>query len=314
MIPGSISKITESVVNTASTITVKTDVVHLNGPGTILTINPGMGTEQGQLLMLTCNSAVILGVGGNISTGLREGATFRFLPVQLSLYKTTMMIYSKFYKYWIVVAGAGETAAGAVNLWKFEEASGNIAYDSAGPGHGTISGGVTQNFPGAIPFSKAYGFDGITGKILVDVPLPPIGASMTVWVKTSSAAQQPIFSTRRMEGEATNSHVYLGTNAGKILVSTDLSISSGIGLVNDGEWHHIALVFFGATCVMYIDGKYDATVFVAGRGSIGPKGSIAWDGKNNEFWQGALDELAIWPFALDSPTVNKLYEAGTGAL
>lgn len=71
MIPGSISKMTDSVVPSASAITAKTDVVRVTGTTTVNTINPGLGTAQGQFLVLIpVDGSVTLGTSGNILVGI----------------------------------------------------------------------------------------------------------------------------------------------------------------------------------------------------------------------------------------------------
>lgn len=72
MIPGSISKVSEGQVNCADRIKVYNDFVHVFGTGTINWISPGLGTAQGQFLMLVPRDGDInLGTNGNISGGMK---------------------------------------------------------------------------------------------------------------------------------------------------------------------------------------------------------------------------------------------------
>jgi len=70
MIPGSVSKLTESVVPFAATFKAKTDIVHIAGAGTVVNIIPGLGNGQSQFLILNSNAATVLGTAGNIAVGL----------------------------------------------------------------------------------------------------------------------------------------------------------------------------------------------------------------------------------------------------
>lgn len=71
MIPGSVSKLTEAAVASAATITAKADLVRVSGSTTINTIIPGLGTAQGQFLILVpTDGAVTLGTSGNILVGI----------------------------------------------------------------------------------------------------------------------------------------------------------------------------------------------------------------------------------------------------
>lgn len=71
MIPGSVSKLTESTVASAATIKVKTDIVKVTGAVAVNTILPGLGTRQSQFLILIPTSgALTIGTSGNILVGL----------------------------------------------------------------------------------------------------------------------------------------------------------------------------------------------------------------------------------------------------
>lgn len=71
MIPGPVSKLTETTVASAATIDAKSDVVRLTGTTTVNTIRPGLGTAQGQFLVLVpVDGAVTLGTSGNVLVGI----------------------------------------------------------------------------------------------------------------------------------------------------------------------------------------------------------------------------------------------------
>lgn len=70
MIPGTQSKVTESVVASATSITVKTDVVRITGSTTINTIlSPLMGSGM-MVILIPVDGAVALGTSGNILVGI----------------------------------------------------------------------------------------------------------------------------------------------------------------------------------------------------------------------------------------------------
>jgi hypothetical protein len=71
MIPGTVSRLTESTIASAATITVKTDVVKVTGSTAVNTILPGLGTAQSQfLILIPVTGALTLGTSGNILVGL----------------------------------------------------------------------------------------------------------------------------------------------------------------------------------------------------------------------------------------------------
>jgi hypothetical protein len=93
MIPGSTTKLTESVVAVNTVINPKTDVIIVTGgAGTIQTITPnfGGGVASG-ILFLIPQSAHILGTSGNIAVGLT-----------LTINRVTTLVYSKISNKWYI--------------------------------------------------------------------------------------------------------------------------------------------------------------------------------------------------------------------
>jgi hypothetical protein len=77
MIPGSVSKMTESTLASAPTISPKTDIVKITGSTQINQIIPALGTSQSQfLVLLPVNGSITLGTSGNIAVGI-TAAQFR---------------------------------------------------------------------------------------------------------------------------------------------------------------------------------------------------------------------------------------------
>ena len=72
MIPGTVSKMSESTVASAATIEANTDIVLVTGTTAINTINPGLGNFPSQFLVLIPTNAagVTLGTSGNINVGI----------------------------------------------------------------------------------------------------------------------------------------------------------------------------------------------------------------------------------------------------
>ena len=71
MIPGMTSKLSESTVASAASISAKTDVILVTGTAQINTISPNYGGGFGGMLILVpVNGSVILGTSGNILVGI----------------------------------------------------------------------------------------------------------------------------------------------------------------------------------------------------------------------------------------------------
>jgi hypothetical protein len=71
MIPGTTSKLSESTVASAASISAKTDIVKVTGSTTINTIIPNFGGGfSGLLILIPVDGAITLGTSGNINVGL----------------------------------------------------------------------------------------------------------------------------------------------------------------------------------------------------------------------------------------------------
>jgi len=92
MIPGTVSKLSEGALQSASKIYPKTDVVLLAGSTTINTIVPALGGRQSQLLILIPISAPItLGTSDNI-----------YLGATIPLHRAAFLVYSRAAGGWAV--------------------------------------------------------------------------------------------------------------------------------------------------------------------------------------------------------------------
>lgn len=71
MIPGTVSKLSETTVPSAASIEANADVVKVTGSTQINTIQPGLGPGQSQFLVLVpIDGAITLGTSGNILVGI----------------------------------------------------------------------------------------------------------------------------------------------------------------------------------------------------------------------------------------------------
>lgn len=72
MIPGTMSKLTESVVASAASITVKTDVVRVTGSTQINTILSPLQDSPGgtMVILIPTAGSIVLGTSGNILVGI----------------------------------------------------------------------------------------------------------------------------------------------------------------------------------------------------------------------------------------------------
>jgi len=78
--------------------------------------------------------------------------------------------------------------------------------------------------------------------------------------------------------------------------------------VNDGKWHHVAIVY-GGTIYLYVDGKLDNSIEFGIIDSTNEFPVLI--GENAEerghYWNGLIDDVRIWSYALSSEEVRMLY-------
>ena len=96
MIPGSISKLSESSVASADTITAKSDIVYVTGNVQVNTIRPGLGSAQSQFLILVPVTAggITLGTTGNVLVGIAAAVN-----------RSVFMVWSKQLQKWLINSG-----------------------------------------------------------------------------------------------------------------------------------------------------------------------------------------------------------------
>ena len=95
-------------------------------------------------------------------------------------------------------------------------------------------------------------------------------------------------------------------------VPGDIGVHSGIRgkkNINDGRWHHVAGVYDGKTTTLYIDGRRDVSARTSGR--IAANRYNVWIGsdsqRNERTWNGRIDDVRIYSYALSEGKVRDLY-------
>ena len=218
-----------------------------------------------------------------------------------------------------------ETPAGLVAWWP---ADGN-GLEFTGNHDGEVWSGVT--FPGGVA-GQAFGFDGASGYVAVpDAPAlsPHVGATgeLTVeaWVYLSQLPQRDPYLNEDLrtvlaKGDSGRWEYLLRiTTAG--VVRFDVVIPSGAtpygsavgGQVTLNRWHHlVGTLKKGQHIRLYQDGELmaESTTF---SGDTADGGSPLYIGRRAEggFFDGRVDEAAIYSRALSSDEIGALYAGGS---
>jgi hypothetical protein len=222
-------------------------------------------------------------------------------------------------------------------FWSFDDGANPTADDTGNGNDGTLYGTPTYDSfdqPLEIGGGNSLSFNGTTNYIALNMSLTGSGSlpqlTASVWFKTT-------FNT----GSFTNNWSFLDfdrseffnvyvTPSGRIGFSTtgegpftggfgdlDDMFSNTSGL-NDGFWHHVAVVYDGSDKLIYVDGVLDNTVLNAHSGALGrdtTRYGFIGDGseatsfngtRNNILYDGKMDEVAFWNVALTAEQIENI--------
>jgi hypothetical protein len=118
--------------------------------------------------------------------------------------------------------------------------------------------------------------------------------------------------------------------AGAVTVTTDDDVTkvqaTGVTTVNDNQWHHVVALRDGLTLRVYVDGLLDASnTLPAGYDLSGTSQHNAYVGAITDhtdttgntlekFYNGLIDDLRIYNYALSDPEAGYLATKGAGGL
>lgn len=186
------------------------------------------------------------------------------------------------------------------------------ALDSTGHGHdGQVIRGVSLAQPGALTddADTAMGFG--MGNGYVTLPNISLQGAFTVelWMKPSTLA--PTWGTL-LSKTPWNSRFDLYLDGAGNLVWKVAGASSPIqtAVPSAGVWHHVAASVSGTTGQLFLDGVLAASGTVTPPADGGGDLYVGWNGSaDNWYFNGAIDELAIYRSALTATQVQAHYAA-----
>jgi len=205
--------------------------------------------------------------------------------------------------------GDCEKCLGLLHLYRFD----GDAKDSAGGDVATVYGAA----PVQGLYSQAYSFDGVDDYLSL-----PSGSkysadyTVSFWMKTQDSGT--VFSFR--EDPKATDYLAVKMAAGKpefryVTYINDIGYAVASISVDDGNWHHIAAVRDGArTAKLYVDGALAAQDNDDSGSAAGIDSphviSVGRDEQTgSDFFEGMLDELAIWDRALTAQEVAQMSQA-----
>jgi hypothetical protein len=209
-------------------------------------------------------------------------------------------------------------------FWAFTTAATGLFEDSAGSNNdaATKVGILTQGVAGALSgdTNKAITLDGSTGRALIAF-VSSTGEcdvedvfTLEAWIKkAANGTSMGILSDQ-------DSGYYMRMNSDNTLGLNKQGISDIVKsttTITDTNWHHVVATKSGATVALYIDGV-DVTGTVT-NATIATLTTTALIGARHiatpdEFFNGSIDEVALYPTALSAAKVLFHYQLGVGTV
>ena len=212
--------------------------------------------------------------------------------------------------------------------WRLGETSGTAAADTSGNAHtGTYTGGYTLSQSGALSGDgdKAVKFNGTSA--YVTSGSVAAGQSSTfsaeAWVKGSATTGRYLLA----EGNTTSATPFWGLSTdgttGTLAVFTirdnagHVAMVIGTRTIMDGNWHHVVGVRSvdgsgNAVLTLYVDGVQDGTMTSSTLGvpTVNNNtivGALKRVSTVSNYFNGTLDEVALYPTALNAATITRHY-------
>ena len=202
-----------------------------------------------------------------------------------------------------------------VSHWKFDENSGNIAYDSVDNNDGTVYG--AQWTIGKI--NGALEFDGIDNYVDCgnDNSLNLDIGSWGGWFKLNSIAGSSRFIIKSNETGTTGMYeLFYNNNYGynrfdaEILVGSERYTASSPSGVNAGQWYHVFATYDAETLRLYINGQeLGVNTMVSGiiDDNTGPLGIGAkTSDPTYKAFGGMIDDVRIYNHVLSQDEIQAL--------
>jgi PKD repeat protein len=216
--------------------------------------------------------------------------------------------------------GAAVFALDPVLYWRLGESSGTAAADSGQEGTpGTYYNNVTQGVPGPIAGNTAASFG--SGAVVSSNAsfTNPSTYSIETWFKTTTHSGGKLIGFGNAQSGLSNNydrHVYMQDD-GTLVFGTytgQLNTVTSPSAYNDGAWHQAVATQSSDGMKLYVDGVLVGTnpqtsaQSYSGYWRIG--GDNTW-GSSSPWFDGSLDEVAVYGGALSAATVGDHYSLGT---
>jgi len=165
----------------------------------------------------------------------------------------------------------------------------------------------------------ALSFDGTNdfvdlGESNAIIPTSQDPVSFSSWFKTTSSSSGYIFSCQKGEASSAFSVNVQANGTVRGVISSGSSVFFPVAstVVNDGEWHHVAIVAKNNSQKVYIDGslEVETTNSMNLNTTADHEANIGCHNQDRLFFNGSITNLAIFTVELSASAVASIYNAG----
>jgi len=201
-----------------------------------------------------------------------------------------------------------------IGWWRFE---GNYNDSSSYGNNGSCS-----NCPALVSGTrgKSYSFDGADDGIDLGLKTPFTSPSTEITISSWVRMDTNYLATKRIIGKATGSQGYdlsIRIDTGEMRASAYFSdtvssspLNGNTALAKD-RWYHLAATYNGSEARIYVNGVLDGTAQISGNiNHSSLQLAIGYNGVNDGYFNGSIDEVMLWNRALSEQEINSSYQAG----
>ena len=223
-------------------------------------------------------------------------------------------------------------ASEPLDLWRLGDTGTTAPQDTLGATPLSTGTGVTKGAAGAVvgDADKAMSFNGTSNGIAWSTKKisPPRELTMETWFKTSSSSGGKLIGFGNRQNTSSSSYdrqIYLD-NSGRVIFGVNdgaLQTVASLTTYRNNAWHHVVATLSRTTGMkLYVDGVLVAekATVIAGQGGywgwwrIGGDNLSSWPSRpSSAYFNGSLDEVAVYNRGLDAAEVQAHYAAATGA-
>ncbi|MEP0985692.1 LamG-like jellyroll fold domain-containing protein, partial [Ekhidna sp.] len=158
----------------------------------------------------------------------------------------------------------------------------------------SIEFATTENFTG-----HALTFDGTGDQVTFNdsqLPTATNPRAVEMWVRTNTSDINRYFFSYGTSSNGQGFALGVSSTGTLIFTQTGSNVQSG-GIINDNNWHHVAVSYNGSTYQLYIDGSLDGSNSLATNTILSGTAQFGSNIVGSNGMIGELDEVKFWSFA-----------------